>query len=153
MISISDDQHFRERRLLALADGTRGRIVEMLAARPHTASEIHRAFPIAAPAVSRHLRVLREAGLIQERRPEEDRRVRLYTLRPEPMQEVAGWLEELSRGWQTFAVNLANAAGNATIADAQAVGTIVNDDRKPARHKRTHLTATGPAGRGHPKSQ
>jgi DNA-binding transcriptional ArsR family regulator len=72
----------------------------MLADRPHTASEIHRAFPIAAPAVSRHLRVLREVGLIEERRPEEDKRVRVYTLRPEPMQEVAGWLEALNRTWQ-----------------------------------------------------
>ena len=86
--------------MLALADGTRSRIIEMLAGRPHTASEIHRAFPIAAPAVSRHLRVLREAGLIEERRPQEDRRVRLYVLRPEPMGEVADWLEGLSRAWQ-----------------------------------------------------
>ena len=100
MINIVVDQDRREELLLALADGTRGRIVEMLASRPHTASEIHRAFPIAAPAVSRHLRVLREAGLVEERRPEEDRRVRLYTLRPEPMEEVTGWLEELSRAWQ-----------------------------------------------------
>jgi DNA-binding transcriptional ArsR family regulator len=99
-ISIVKDQDRREGALLALADGTRRRIVEMLADRPHTASEIHRAFPIAAPAVSRHLRVLREAGLVEERRPEEDRRVRLYMLRPEPMQEVAGWLDELSRLWQ-----------------------------------------------------
>jgi DNA-binding transcriptional ArsR family regulator len=95
-----DDQEWRQELLLALSDGTRGRIVEMLASRPHTASEIHRAFPIAAPAVSRHLRVLREAGLIEERRPVEDRRVRLYTLRPEPVQAVAGWLEEVSRAWQ-----------------------------------------------------
>lgn len=72
----------------------------MLAKRPHTAGEIHRAFPIAAPAVSRHLRVLREAGLVEERRPEEDRRVRVYTLRHEPIDEIAGWLDELSRGWQ-----------------------------------------------------
>jgi DNA-binding transcriptional ArsR family regulator len=100
MINIVADQDRREQLLLALADGTRGRIVEMLAGRPHTASEIHRAFPIAAPAVSRHLRVLREAGLIEERRPEEDRRVRLYTLRPEPMEEVADWLTELSHAWQ-----------------------------------------------------
>lgn len=99
-ITIAHDQDRREELLVALADGTRGRIVELLAARPHTASELHRAFPIAAPAVSRHLRVLREAGLIEERRPQHDRRVRLYTLRPEPMQEVAGWLEELSRAWQ-----------------------------------------------------
>lgn len=69
----------------------------MLAAGPRTATEIHRAFPIAAPAVSRHLRVLRASS---KSRPEEDRRVRLYTLRPEPFREVAGWLEELSRTWQ-----------------------------------------------------
>jgi DNA-binding transcriptional ArsR family regulator len=100
MINITVDQDRREDLLLALADGTRGRIVEMLATRAHTASEIHRAFPIAAPAVSRHLRVLREAGLVEERRPKEDRRVRLYTLRPEPMSEVAEWLEGLSRAWQ-----------------------------------------------------
>ena len=100
MISIVQDQERREQVLLAVADGTRGRIVEMLADRPHTASEIHRAFSIAAPAVSRHLRVLREAGVVEERRPAEDRRVRLYTLRPEPMQEVADWLQELSRAWQ-----------------------------------------------------
>jgi DNA-binding transcriptional ArsR family regulator len=100
MINIVADQERREELLLALADGTRSRIVEMLADRPHTASEIHRAFPIAAPAVSRHLRVLREAGLVEERRPEEDRRVRLYTLRPEPMDEVADWLADLSRAWQ-----------------------------------------------------
>jgi DNA-binding transcriptional ArsR family regulator len=100
LISIAPDQDRREELLLALADGTRGRIVEMLAVRPHTAGEIHRAFPIAAPAVSRHLRVLREAGLVEERRPEHDRRVRVYTLRPEPMEDVAGWLEELNRLWQ-----------------------------------------------------
>ena len=100
VINIVVDQERREALLLALADGTRGRIVEMLADRPHTASELHRAFPIAAPAVSRHLRVLREAGLIEERRPEEDRRVRLYTLKPEPMDEVADWLAQLSDAWQ-----------------------------------------------------
>jgi DNA-binding transcriptional ArsR family regulator len=100
MISIASDKDRREELLLALADGTRGRILEMLAGKPHTASEIHRAFPIAAPAVSRHLRVLREAGLVEERRPEEDKRVRLYTLRPEPVEEVAGWLDELGRAWQ-----------------------------------------------------
>jgi DNA-binding transcriptional ArsR family regulator len=87
--------------LFALADGTRGQIVEMLATRPHTATEIHRSFPIAAPAVSRHLRVLREAGLVEERRPEHDRRVRVYTLRVEPVQELAGWLDAVSEQWQT----------------------------------------------------
>ena len=100
MISISEAKDRREQVLLALADGTRGRILELLASRPHTATELHRAFPIAAPAVSRHLRVLRETGLIDERRPEHDRRVRIYVLCPEPMREVGGWLDELSRAWQ-----------------------------------------------------
>ena len=86
--------------LAALADATRADIVEMLARRPHTAGELHRAFPIAAPAVSRHLRVLRESGLVEERHPPEDRRVRLYTLRPQGVEELSGWLGELGRGWQ-----------------------------------------------------
>jgi DNA-binding transcriptional ArsR family regulator len=86
--------------LAALAHETRARIVAMLAGRPHTATEIHDACEIAAPAVSRHLRVLREAGLIEERRPDDDRRVRIYTLNTEPIGELAAWLDELSRGWQ-----------------------------------------------------
>jgi DNA-binding transcriptional ArsR family regulator len=100
-ISIGHDNKRREQLLLALADGTRGRIVEMLATRPRTATEIHRAFPIAAPAVSRHLRVLRETGLVEERRPEHDRRVRVYMLTPEPVQEVLAWLEAIGQMWQT----------------------------------------------------
>jgi hypothetical protein len=70
--------------------------------------------------------------------------------------------DTIKEGNETFAANLANATGNATIADAHAVGTIVNDDRKHARHKRTlgealnynagkRLAATVPAWRGHPR--
>jgi DNA-binding transcriptional ArsR family regulator len=86
--------------LPALADPTRRRIVEMLGESPRMATQIHDAFPIAAPAVSRHLRVLREAGLIVEHGVPGDRRVRLYALAPEPIGELAGWLEQLSRAWQ-----------------------------------------------------
>ena len=101
MISIRDAKHRRAAALVALADPTRARIVELLADRPHTASEIYAAFPIAGPAVSRHLRVLREAGLVAERRPEHDRRVRLYTLRAEPVRDLGAWLDALGRGWQS----------------------------------------------------
>jgi DNA-binding transcriptional ArsR family regulator len=87
--------------LPALADPTRRRIVEMLAEGPRTATQVHDAFRIAAPAVSRHLRVLREAGLIVERRVPDDRRVRLYALSPEPIAELAQWLEQLTQGWQS----------------------------------------------------
>jgi DNA-binding transcriptional ArsR family regulator len=86
--------------LPALAEPTRRRIIDMLAQSPRTASEIHHAFPIAAPAVSRHLRVLREAGLIVEQEVAGDKRVRLYALSPEPIGELSGWLEQLSRTWQ-----------------------------------------------------
>ena len=100
MITIDADKDLRDRLLAALADRTRADIVEMLARRPHTAGELHDAFPIAAPAVSRHLRVLREAGLVEEQRPGDDRRVRLYTLRSDPVSGLATWLEAMSRSWQ-----------------------------------------------------
>ena len=86
--------------LPALADPTRRRIVEMLGDSPRTATQIHQAFPIAAPAVSRHLRVLREAGLILEHAVPGDKRVRLYALSPEPITELSGWLEQLGQAWQ-----------------------------------------------------
>ncbi len=91
----------REEWLTALADPTRRRIVEMLSQAPLTATEIHRAFPIANPAVSRHLRVLREVGLVSERRVAEDRRVRLYRVQGQPLVELSQWLDELSRMWQS----------------------------------------------------
>lgn len=96
----SDKQQARDSLLLALADPTRAQIVDMLANRPHTAGEIHRAFPIANPAVSRHLRVLREAGLVAERTPPDDGRVRLYNLNPEPIDELKAWLDGMSDRWQ-----------------------------------------------------
>lgn len=101
MISTDSDKGLRADVLTALADPTRAAIVEMLAARPHTAGDLHAAFTIAAPAVSRHLRVLREAGLIDERRPPHDRRLRVYALNPQPLEQLGSWLAELSQTWQT----------------------------------------------------
>jgi DNA-binding transcriptional ArsR family regulator len=89
-----------DRWLPALADPTRRRIVEMLGQAPRTATQIHQAFPIAAPAVSRHLRVLREAGLIVEQGVPDDRRVRLYALAREPIAALSRWCEQLSQAWQ-----------------------------------------------------
>ena len=100
MINIDSAKDLRDVLLAALADPTRRRVVELLAAKPMSAGEIHAAFPIANPAVSRHLRVLREAGLIAEL-PVEDRRVRLYTLTPEGLQPLSVWVEDVSRGWQS----------------------------------------------------
>jgi DNA-binding transcriptional ArsR family regulator len=85
----------------ALTDPTRRRIVTLLSDRPRRAGELHEAFPISKPAISRHLRVLRENGLIEELKVAGDGRVRLYRLRPEPLEEVKRWLDEVSRNWQS----------------------------------------------------
>jgi DNA-binding transcriptional ArsR family regulator len=98
--SRAHDLRTPEQLLTLLADPTRRRIVELLATGPRAASEIHHAFPIADPAVSRHLRVLREAGLLAEERPAEDRRVRLYRLEARTLEPLATWLAELNQTWQ-----------------------------------------------------
>jgi DNA-binding transcriptional ArsR family regulator len=85
--------------LTALADPTRRGLVELLAERPRRAGELVAAFPVSQPAISRHLRVLREHGLIDERRPDGDRRGRVYHLRPESLDPLAGWLDEVRRFW------------------------------------------------------
>jgi DNA-binding transcriptional ArsR family regulator len=82
--------------LSALADPTRRRIVEMLSESPRTATEIHQAFPIAGPAVSRHLRVLREAAVLVQRDVPGDKRMRLYVLARDPIDGIATWLQQLS---------------------------------------------------------
>jgi DNA-binding transcriptional ArsR family regulator len=81
---------------LALADPIRREIVEMLADRERDAGELAAAFPVSRPAVSRHLRVLREAGLVRVR-PEAQRRV--YALDPQPLEDLARWLDRYRRFW------------------------------------------------------
>ena len=81
----------------ALADEGRRTVLERLRERPATAGELADLLPIARPGVSRHLRVLREAGLV-EVRPEAQRRV--YSLRPEALVEVDEWLEGYRALWQ-----------------------------------------------------
>ena len=83
--------------LKALADGSRRAMLEALSDGPATAGELAALFPIARPGVSRHLRVLRDAGLVDVRR-EAQRRV--YTLRPEPLAEVDEWLGRYRALWE-----------------------------------------------------
>lgn len=88
-----------DRTLAALADPHRRRAVDLLAERPHAAGELARALGLSAPAMSRHLKSLRESGLVEESHPEFDARVRIYALRPEPMTHLLRWLEEAERMW------------------------------------------------------
>jgi DNA-binding transcriptional ArsR family regulator len=80
----------------ALGDPTRQRIVEMLAARELSAGEIARRFDMTAPAVSQHLKLLREAGLIRVRR---DAQRRIYALDPAGLAELDAWLSRFRRFW------------------------------------------------------
>lgn len=88
-----------DRTLLALADPYRRRVVDLLSERPRRAGELAEATQLAFPAMSRHLRALRESGLVQEDRHELDSRVRIYRLRQEPMNELKAWLEQTEKHW------------------------------------------------------
>ena len=74
----------------ALADPTRRGIVAMLAAGERSAGDIAERFPIAGPSVSRHLKLLRESGLISYRR---EATSRFYRLEPEPLEAVRQWMD------------------------------------------------------------
>ena len=83
----------------ALADPTRRRMIEMLRDRPRRAGELAAAFDVSAPAISRHLRVLRTRGLVEEERSPEDARQRVYRLRREPFEDLNAWLERVEAFW------------------------------------------------------
>jgi DNA-binding transcriptional ArsR family regulator len=83
--------------LQALADRSRRTVLEILRDHPATAGELAEALPIARPGVSRHLRVLREAGLVDVR---QEAQRRIYTLRPEALVEVDEWLEGYRALWR-----------------------------------------------------
>ena len=72
-------------------------MLQILREHPATAGELAEALPIARPGVSRHLRVLREAGLVDVR---QDAQRRIYSLRPEALIEVDDWLGEYRVLWQ-----------------------------------------------------
>lgn len=82
--------------LAALADPIRRRIVELVAEGERSAGELAAEFPVSRPAVSRHLRVLREAGLVAVR-GEEQRRI--YSLRPAPLADLDAWLDRYRVFW------------------------------------------------------
>ena len=83
--------------LQALGDPSRRTLLGILRQHPATAGELAAALPIARPGVSRHLRVLREAGLVDVR---QEAQRRIYSLRPQPLAEVDEWLEGYRALWQ-----------------------------------------------------
>ena len=83
--------------LQALADPSRRTVLEILRGHPATAGELAEALPIARPGVSRHLRVLREAGLVEVRH---EAQFRVYSLRAEPLAEIDDWLGRYRALWE-----------------------------------------------------
>jgi len=82
----------------ALADPTRRAVLDLLRRGSQPAGQIAGAFPVSRPAISKHLRVLRRAHLVSERR---NGRHRFYHLNPEPLKTVDSWLEQYRSFWQT----------------------------------------------------
>ena len=85
--------------LAALADPHRRQVVDLLRQRPRRAGELANRMRMSPPALSRHLRVLRRGGLIEEERVEEDARVRIYHLRRKPFKDLQSWLAEVEAVW------------------------------------------------------
>jgi DNA-binding transcriptional ArsR family regulator len=81
----------------ALADPTRRRIVELLAEEERSVGDLASHFPSSRPAISKHLRVLREAGVVDSR-GEAQRRI--YRLEPEALGEAEGWLAGQRKFWE-----------------------------------------------------
>jgi len=84
--------------LTALADPTRQRIVELLAAGAMSSGDIARHFSITAPAVSQHLKTLRDARLVRVRA---EAQKRIYELDPEGMDELTAWITRVRSFWST----------------------------------------------------
>lgn len=87
----------------ALADPTRRAVLDLLRQGPLPAGRIAQAFPVSRPAVSKHLRMLRRARLVQERR---EGRHRFYELNPGPLRAVDDWLSHYRGFWQGTLANL-----------------------------------------------
>ncbi len=83
----------------ALADPTRRRVIELLGERAHRAGELASAAGTSAPVMSRHLRILLEAGVVADERVPGDARLRVFRLRPEPVAALRAWLDQLQAHW------------------------------------------------------
>lgn len=93
----------REAAFHALADPTRRAVLDLLRQGSRPAGQIANAFPVSRPAISKHLRVLRRAHLVEEHR---EGRQRLYRLNAEPLRAVDSWIEQYRSFWAASLENL-----------------------------------------------
>ncbi len=83
----------------ALADPTRRRVVELLQHGPRRASDLAAGAGMSRPAMSRHLKVLRDSGLVDVEMLSDDARGRLYRLRPDHLVALQAWLDQVQAYW------------------------------------------------------
>ena len=84
----------------ALSDSSRREMIRMLLQKPRRAGELAQTVHMSPQALSRHLRVLRKAGLVAEQGIEEDARVRIYSVHPAAFQPVQQWLAQIEDLWR-----------------------------------------------------
>jgi DNA-binding transcriptional ArsR family regulator len=85
--------------LTALADPHRRRAIDLLRERPRRAGELAAELALSPSVMSRHLKVLRDSGLVEESHPEFDARVRIYALRAGATADLKAWLQATEQGW------------------------------------------------------
>jgi DNA-binding transcriptional ArsR family regulator len=85
--------------LSALADPARRQVVELLGTAPRRAGELAAAVGMSAPAMSRHLKVLLQTGIVTDERTQQDARLRYFRLRPQSMVALQAWLDQLQAHW------------------------------------------------------
>jgi DNA-binding transcriptional ArsR family regulator len=111
----------------ALSDPTRRAVLDLLCHGSQPAGRIAQAFPVSRPAISKHLRLLRRADLVQERR---EGRHRVYHLNPGPLQAVDVWLNQYRVFWQSQLSSLK------AFVEAEHVRTTRRSRTKAERHTR-----------------
>lgn len=116
-----------------LGDGTRRAIVIELAERPRPATALAARFRITKPAISRHLRLLRERGVVEEFRVAEDGRVRMYRLRPESLDDMQRWMEKVRAFWAHQLAGFAEHARQESARIDRKVPTRRHPQRRQAR--------------------
>lgn len=83
-----------------LADPTRRRVIQLLGSRPRRAGELAEEVGTSAPAMSRHLKILLDAAVVEDERVPDDARVRVFKLRPDALVAVQAFLDQLQAEWR-----------------------------------------------------
>ena len=119
--------HLSEITFYALADPTRRAVLDLLRRGAQPAGNIAEAFPVSRPAISKHLRHLRNARLVVETR---SGRHRVYQLNAEPLKEVSAWVEQYRQFWE---MNLNSLKSFVEEEYARELGQVTN--KAPNKHK------------------